>query len=292
MADINQIPTELYDLDVTEVSYVGKGAIGEVFTIVKSEEEVIQKIIREEGGKWYVYSEDGSKKLGGPYDDKADAVTRLEQVEHFKQVNKNDVEPLEKGASSDIVKTIQGLSDTEFVSIMEQMIVRYDQINKDEGGNDMDRDQITTLVTEVCTEVIGKSMETVNKNFVAINKSIDELQGKVETVEKAAAAPVKPEDDPKKKPEEDEIKKAIGEVGQAVKTLAETVSIIGKGLEGIPDLQTQVKKMMEETLPGIASRVETIEKQEQPANGLDKGEEEQDVKKSSSRWPSFVRAAE
>lgn len=41
-------------------------------------------------GKWYVYSEDGEKKLGGPYDTEKEADERLKQVEHFKQ-KKNEL---------------------------------------------------------------------------------------------------------------------------------------------------------------------------------------------------------
>ncbi len=44
---------------------------------------VARKIV-EEGGKWYVKSEDGSKNLGGPYSSKGEAEKRLAQVEHFK----------------------------------------------------------------------------------------------------------------------------------------------------------------------------------------------------------------
>jgi len=41
-------------------------------------------MIRKQDGKWYVYSSDGSKKLGGPYKTKAEATKRLRQVEYFK----------------------------------------------------------------------------------------------------------------------------------------------------------------------------------------------------------------
>lgn len=36
------------------------------------------------GGKFYVYSEDYKKKLGGPYDTKEEALQRLGQIEYFK----------------------------------------------------------------------------------------------------------------------------------------------------------------------------------------------------------------
>jgi HK97 family phage prohead protease len=43
-----------------------------------------QRKIVQEGGKYYVKSEDGSKTLGGPYDSEEEAKKRLEQVEYFK----------------------------------------------------------------------------------------------------------------------------------------------------------------------------------------------------------------
>lgn len=50
-------------------------------------------MITRRGGKWYVRSTDGSKNLGGPYDTKAEAVTRLRQVEYYKhhQANMRDL---------------------------------------------------------------------------------------------------------------------------------------------------------------------------------------------------------
>lgn len=44
-------------------------------------------MIRKQGGKYYVYSEKG-KKLGGPYDTKAEAEKRLGQVEYYKHKKK------------------------------------------------------------------------------------------------------------------------------------------------------------------------------------------------------------
>jgi hypothetical protein len=49
----------------------------------------IQNIIKEIDGKFYVYSHDGKKKLGGPYDTKAEAEERLGVIEYFKKHPKN-----------------------------------------------------------------------------------------------------------------------------------------------------------------------------------------------------------
>lgn len=41
-------------------------------------------MIKEEDGKYHVYSEDGKKHLGGPYGTKDEALTRLREIEYFK----------------------------------------------------------------------------------------------------------------------------------------------------------------------------------------------------------------
>ena len=40
-------------------------------------------------GKYYLYSKDGAKKLGGPYDNKADANKRERQIWFFKHKGKH-----------------------------------------------------------------------------------------------------------------------------------------------------------------------------------------------------------
>lgn len=47
----------------------------------------VERRVVEEGGKWYVLSEEG-KRLGGPYGSKAEAEKRLAQVEAFKHMDK------------------------------------------------------------------------------------------------------------------------------------------------------------------------------------------------------------
>lgn len=49
-------------------------------------------MIKRTSNGWYVYSQDGTKELGGPYHNKQDAVKRLAEVEYFKghSMNLND----------------------------------------------------------------------------------------------------------------------------------------------------------------------------------------------------------
>lgn len=43
----------------------------------------LNEVIRKEGGKWVIYSKDGSKKLG-EYDSEEAAKKRIQQIEYFK----------------------------------------------------------------------------------------------------------------------------------------------------------------------------------------------------------------
>ena len=52
---------------------------------VADDPDLVEKIIKHEGDGWHVYSEDGAKHLGGPYDSKAGAVARLAEVEGHKE---------------------------------------------------------------------------------------------------------------------------------------------------------------------------------------------------------------
>lgn len=47
-------------------------------------------MIRKEKGEYCVYSEDGKKKLGGPYKTEEQAKKRLGEIEFFKKKNKRN----------------------------------------------------------------------------------------------------------------------------------------------------------------------------------------------------------
>jgi len=51
-----------------------------------------QEVIRQQGGKWFLYSKDGTRKLGGPYDERGEAEDREQQVKFFK--HKDESEPV------------------------------------------------------------------------------------------------------------------------------------------------------------------------------------------------------
>lgn len=245
--------TKLVDLEVNEVSLVDKGAIGEVFTIIKSES--------------------GEAVLD-------------EQTSNEESINKNE-------ALSNIIQKLTTMQDSEFISIMNKMMDRYNELNSEinKGGqDDMNEEAIKALVTQVVSE----AMDTVNKNFVSINKSIDEIQKKLAEDEASKADSKKEEEEEKKLG--DCVTKSVQEIGEAVKGLAETVSAVTKQLETLNTIGDQVKKLSEmnldEKLSDVTKRLETIEKQDLGSNSL---EEDETITKGAKKdiiWKSFFGQSE
>lgn len=62
-------------------------------TLIVNEDSavLVDNVVVEEGGKWFVKSKAG-KSLGGPYDSKEEATTRLAEVEMFKHMKANSLE--------------------------------------------------------------------------------------------------------------------------------------------------------------------------------------------------------
>lgn len=231
--------TRLTDLEVYEVSLVDKGAIGEVFTVIKSEDE------------------------------------NTELVDKLKEDD------------DEICRKLQTMTDAEFVKIMGQMMQRYNLINENVnkgGSGEMNEEAIKALVAEV----VGSAMDSVNKNFVAVNKSIDEIQKKLNE------APTQTSEDDKKTEEEakeGEIAKAVTDIGTAVKSLSDLVTSISKSLESVTSQVQKISDMkLDETLADVSKRLETIEKQENPSNGVEVGEEVQKGagEKKEVFWKSFL----
>ncbi|MBN1321239.1 MAG: hypothetical protein JXA87_10415, partial [Thermoleophilia bacterium] len=75
---------KLTQLRADEVSAVDKAANRKKFLILKRATESVEKVIKHEGDKWVIYSQDGTKALG-TYDTKKEASDRLAEIERFKK---------------------------------------------------------------------------------------------------------------------------------------------------------------------------------------------------------------
>jgi hypothetical protein len=74
-----------------------------------------------EGDKWFVYSKDGKKKLGGPYDTEGEADERMKQVEHFKNI-KNQFVSVLFNAKPKLVRNDK-MADKDYVVVPMVMLV-------------------------------------------------------------------------------------------------------------------------------------------------------------------------
>lgn len=92
----------------------------------------LTRMIKKEDGKFFVYSADGKKKLGGPYDSKGEAEKRLREVEEFKKEDVKDADralelpPLVGTTYADVLqRTILGIR-AETALIREEEAARRD----------------------------------------------------------------------------------------------------------------------------------------------------------------------
>jgi hypothetical protein len=61
--------------------------IKKLYRNIVDEEKIEEKIVKKDK-KYFIFSKDGKKKLGGPYTSKKKATKRLSQIEFFKHLNK------------------------------------------------------------------------------------------------------------------------------------------------------------------------------------------------------------
>lgn len=91
------------DDDDDDKESLTKSGVSPPQPVAKSAEDapsVARRIVKK-NGKFFVYSEDGSKKLGGPYSTRQEATKRLQQVEYFKHEGESRAAPPESIADPD-----------------------------------------------------------------------------------------------------------------------------------------------------------------------------------------------
>lgn len=267
---------QLTDLEIHEVSLVRRGAIGEVFTVIKSEDPInkdIDNTVSQTPEGWYIYDEDGTV-IAGPFKTQDEA-----NMENMARPSDGEClgNTISKATVSEMCDKLTNMPDSEFMSVMSNMMQKYKKINSsvNKGGlNNMGPEEIKSLVAEV----LGTAMDSVNKNFSSINKSIDEIQKKLTAEEEQKLA------DEKAK-QENAVAKSISDIGEVVKTLTESLASVSE----------QVKKMaeLEGSISEITKKVEALGSQENPSNG---GTSSDEVNKSGDNkevfWKSFVAPKE
>lgn len=120
--------------------------------------ETIQKKIVTRNGKFFVMSEDGSKKLGGPYDTKDEAVNRLRQVEGHKM-----------GKSEELKVTADFIKAEPTKQIVYGVVLEPDVI--DSQGDIIKADEIERAAHAFMekSQVIGNQHSEVAKAVVVEN---------------------------------------------------------------------------------------------------------------------------
>jgi hypothetical protein len=98
---------KLSDIVLDEVSLVDRPANQKASVVLfkrASEEEELGKVIRQEGGKWKLFSEDGTKLLG-EFATQEEATAREKQIKYFKHTRKSGdgADDISDGTNTDVV---------------------------------------------------------------------------------------------------------------------------------------------------------------------------------------------
>ena len=94
---LRQISNDLFDIAIAHLQEE-KGELMEMLDKLRKDylepsiKSTISKKLEHKKDGWHVYSENGKKHLGGPYDTKKEAEKRLREVEYFKEEDKKGKE--------------------------------------------------------------------------------------------------------------------------------------------------------------------------------------------------------
>lgn len=195
--------TVLTDLEVTEVSLVDRGAIGEVFTVIKSEEEP--------DNKETVSLSDEINKLS----DEEFVETMHEMMHRYKEINNDDVN---KGGSNTMDKELKEIFD----SFMETVNKNFAAVNaelsdikkRDEEAEAKAKaedekskaeadakqkeenkvDEVAKALSEVA-KVVNDLKDTVSKmSDLKLDEALKDVTKRIETIEKSEIESNQPKD--------------------------------------------------------------------------------------------------
>lgn len=308
------MPNKLTNLQIDEVSLVGKGAIGEKFTIMKSagvvdvtpakqHDTLIQKIMKAVTGI-LVPEQPEVEKSDTNFND---VITRRELQNNFYDgywVLEDVVWNILKDDSITDKRSLIATSLNQFVAYV---LTSYDGLNVTKSSEAIIKMASIKKSATERLEKSGKKVSTENmKKLQEMQSMITTLNSNLATflteVEGNVGADIQKEDDDMK-PED--LKKAIEESLQPITTsitaLAGRIDVVEKAKETVvktddnPAITVDsIKKAVTDAIEPInasvtdlSSRIQKLESQEQPSAKI----EGQDVivVKSEAKWPSFNR---
>ncbi|MBN1320747.1 MAG: hypothetical protein JXA87_07900 [Thermoleophilia bacterium] len=197
---------KLTQLRVDEVSAVDKAANGKKFLILKrAEPDAVEKRIVKEGDRWCVYSEDGTKRLGGPYEAQQEAADRLAEIEAFKHTR--------------VAKT------TFLGSVAASLRKAAGNSGPTTEVDDMTAEEIKKAIAEGAAEALAPFEERIKKLEEAAVPAGDDdgdIEGATGPVAKADDEPAAKDGSPART--EEQITKMIQDgVGEALKPLTDRI---------------------------------------------------------------------
>lgn len=231
---------QLTDLDIGEVSLVDKGAIGEVFTVVKCE----------------------------------DPTKTNELVSQLTKGMENNkiVESLNQMSNEDFVNTMESL-----ISRYNEINKGGNDMNEDQIKEIVKSAMDETLSTiNKNFASINKTIDEVQK---ACQDNNEKIKACAEPSNKKTKRSKTTEEDPEDATDggsdeatEDANGKQIKTMKKSLDDLSNTVSTMSKALDAVASIKETVDKMaglkLDESLSGITKRLDDIEKQENPSNSL------------------------
>jgi methyl-accepting chemotaxis protein len=176
MPDVKK--NKLTDLEVREVSFVTRGAIGEKFTVIKSEDGEVTKGL--------------SQQLNGLSDQEFTNVMR-QMMQRYNEINNKN--PVNKGGNNDmeeIKKMLEGFMDTvnkNFIEVNKAVENLKEKAKADEKADEKAKaDEAVKKSAEAQKNVedLSKAVGELTKTFSEVAKTVEGLAALKDTVEKIA----------------------------------------------------------------------------------------------------------
>lgn len=145
---------------------------------------IANKILKRDG-KWYVYSEDGKKKLGGPYTTEGEAKKRLGQIERFKKkATKNLKSERNKTMDKDKETLVNNLISAKTLQWEEDDREYLENLDEDRLKEMQPKNKDSTNPAKIAKEEVATSTKTDVATSTKTDVSTQNVQEQGTTVVK------------------------------------------------------------------------------------------------------------